>query len=81
MQNMSNPRIALECLEAQVPDARRKAGGRDVSELIGVSSRRDKDVVMKFVLIGPEVEKDEVGSATIVNAEKPEMVVAKAGRQ
>jgi hypothetical protein len=81
LQHVSDPRLALECLKAQVPNARRKTGGRNVSELIGLRGLRDKDMVMEFVLVGPIVEKDEIGGAALVNAKEAETVVVKVGRQ
>ena len=39
LQDVSDPRVALEGLQAQVPDARRQTGMCDTGEIVGLLSR------------------------------------------
>lgn len=80
LQNVSYPRVAFEGLEPKVPNAAGKASRSHIGELLRIVSWRDKDVMVQFVFIGPEIEKDEVGGAPIVNTEEAEMVMAQIGR-
>ena len=75
LENVSHPGLALERLKAHVPDTRRQARRRDVSELVRVSGGRDKDMMVQFIFVRPEIEKDEIGGSAVVHAEKAKMIV------
>src|SRR5262245_38036034 len=74
LENVSHPGLALERLKAHVPNTRRQASRSDVSELVRVSRGRDKDMMVQLILFSPEIEKNEIGSSAVVNAEKTKMI-------